>query len=107
MFDFILQIITFASLGFIVYLFARALPRISENEQAAAGKPDYFDKMMKKLPLGKIDSAINLFLGKILRKMKVILMKVDNLMNYYINKLRTKQNGNGKDLVEKSDGENK
>jgi len=96
MYDFILQIVTFLSLGVLIYLFARALPRINENVSSEpTPRTDYIDKAMKKLPLSKIDSMINLFIGKALRRIKVVVMKVDNVINRHLNKV--KKNGDSGD----------
>ncbi len=87
MLQFILQTIVFLSLGLVLYLFARALPRIKEEE--IPNKPLHpFEKAMSRLPLAKIDASINNVIERILRKFRVVLMKVDNLMNLYINKVR-------------------
>ncbi len=87
MFQFILQTIVFLSLGLVLYFFARALPRIKEEE--IPNKPLHpFEKAMSRLPLAKIDASINSAVERILRKFRVVLMKVDNLMNLYINKVR-------------------
>lgn len=90
MYNFILQTATVVSLGVVIYLLSRAVERSGE---IPASEPNRFDKFMAKLPLAKIDAALNSFFGKFLRKSKVVVMKVDNLLNEYINKLK-KENGN-------------
>ena len=95
MYNFILQIAVVVSLGTIIYLLARAAERRGETSRVNR-EPNQFDKWISQLPLAKIDSALNTFFGKFLRKSKVVLMKVDNLLNEYINKLK-KENGNGKE----------
>ncbi len=90
MYDFLLQIIFFTSLAFIIYLLARTLPRVSEEEAASGSlKENYFDKLIKKLPLDKIDVAFNLFTGKILRRLKIVILKIDNLLNRLLNKTKS------------------
>ena len=101
MYDFILQIAVFLSLGLIIVLLARALPRIEEDKAPAAKKSNVFDKILSRLPLAKIDLFVNSVLGKILRRMKVVVLKADNLINNYLGKLK-KTNGNGN--VNGSDG---
>lgn len=98
MYDFILQIIVFSSLGLIIYLLARVIPRfhIDKNITQQLGPPNTFiDKLLGKLPLNKIDLTINNLLSRILRQVKVLILKFDNLINNYLNKLK-KTNGNGK-----------
>ena len=99
MYNFILQIVIVLSLGVIIYLIARTIPRTT-NESEASGLPNQkqtggFDKLISKIPLAKIDAAIDSFLLKFLRKIKVLIMKVDNLLNIYLNKL--KKNGQSKE----------
>lgn len=87
MYNFILQTAVVLSLGVIIYLLARAVER-SGNVSAPDQSSNAFDKFIAKIPLAKIDAVLNSFFGKFLRKSKVIVMKVDNLLNQYINKLK-------------------
>lgn len=100
MYNFILQILVFSSLGLIIYLLARAVPRVSDAP-APTKTANFFDKLMGKLPLVKIDEGINSFLAKFLRKSKVVIMKVDNFINHRLGKL-TRKNGSGE---KKGDGD--
>ena len=93
MYDLILQIIVFGSLGLVIYLMARALPRISDNATAPRG-PGFFDRLMAKVPMAEIDQNINSFLAKFLRKLKVVVMKVDNFINHRLGKI-SKKAGSG------------
>lgn len=95
MYNFILQITAVLSLGAVIYILARAVERASETSQADR-ESNRFDKLVAKLPLAKVDAALNSFFGKFLRKSKVVVMKVDNLLNEYINKLK-KNDSSGKE----------
>lgn len=92
MYNFILQIAVVLSLGAIIYLLARAAERTSGVARVNR-EPNQFDKFVAKLPLAEIDAFLNSFFGKFLRKSKVVVMKVDNLLNEYINKLKKDKNG--------------
>jgi hypothetical protein len=98
--NFILQILVFSSLGLIIYLLARAVPRVSDAA-APAKSVNFFEKLMAKLPMAKIDESINSFLAKFLRKSKVVIMKVDNFINHRLGKL-TRKNGSSE---KKGDGD--
>lgn len=98
MYDFLLQIIVFLSLGFLIYLLARALPRLPE-EAAVDGRRDYFGRLVKKLPLERVDVFLNMFFGKALRRMRIMVLKVDNLLNRYLSKVKKSE--------DKVNGENK
>ncbi len=89
MYDYIVQIALFGSLAVIVYLFARALPRIDRPDHVRTANA--FDRALAKLPIGKMDSAVNSFFERILRKMRVVIMKIDNFVNGYLNRLKEHQ----------------
>ena len=102
--DFILQIILIGSAGLIVYLFARALPRVTDEATAPPSKlwlrvEDYF----RKLPLQKIDAALSGVIEKFLRKARVVVMKLENAVNAGIHKVRNGKNGSASE--DKSSGD--
>ena len=89
MYNFVLQILMFSSLGLIIYLFARAVPRVGEAE--APRGSGFFDKLMAKLPMAKIDKSLDSFFAKFLRKLRVVIMKLDNFINHRLGKLKKKE----------------
>lgn len=101
MYNLILQILFFSSLGLVIYLLARALPRV-EDMPTPEQKANFFDRMMAKVPMAKIDESIDSFFAKTLRKIKVLILKIDNFINDRLGKL-TKKSDNG----DKKDGEQK
>ncbi len=100
MYDFLVQIILIISLSVIIYLFARALPRLTE---VADKKANVLDRVIGKLPLEKMDSAFASFSERFLRKAKILVMKADHLINGYINKIKMHEGEREKraDLQEK------
>jgi len=84
MYDFLLQIFFFGALTVVVYLMARALPRVVESESKVSPL-EYLEKMLRRLPVTKADRFINLRLEKILRKIRVMILKLDNLIHRYLN----------------------
>src|SRR3989338_7034843 len=93
MYNFFFQSAIVLSLGVILYLLSRAIPRISDSHEINHA-PNFFDRLIKKIPISRIDSALNLFLEKLLRKIKVLVMKADNLINTGINKLKKEDYSN-------------
>lgn len=95
MYDFLLQSTLFLSLGAIIFLMARAVPRVDESGEARhpGGR---FDRMLSKLPLREIDERLDLVLEKILRRLKIVVMKSDNIINSYLNRFK-RQNVTGAD----------
>lgn len=86
MYDFFLQTVFMASLAGVVYLISRGVPRISESEES---KSSFFSKSFSSpIFLEKVDGFISSLLEKILRKLKVFLMRVDNVISGYINKVK-------------------
>ena len=87
MYNFILEILIFSSLGFTVYLFARGVARVDET--APVSHPaGFFDRMLRRLPLDRIDERLNSFLEKILRRLRVLVLKLDNWVNGSLAKLK-------------------
>jgi len=93
MYNFILQIAIMLSLGMIIYLMARAVPRVGDEISKPTVK---FDHWFGSLQLEKLDVILSNFLEKLLRKIKLFLMKLDNVTNNYLDKVKQiKLNGNG------------
>jgi hypothetical protein len=81
------------SLAIIVYLFARAIPRVTEKT-AVEPEKNYFEKLIRKIPLEKADAFVNAILGKLLRRMKIVTLKLENFLAKH---LRDLKQGNNKD----------
>jgi hypothetical protein len=93
MYNFILQTVLMLSLGTIIYLMARAIPRVGDEVSEPTTK---IDRWLNSLRLEKFDVLLGNFLEKALRKAKLILMKLDNVTSNYLDKIKqTKLNGNG------------
>ncbi len=95
MYNFILQIAIMIGLGTMVYLIGRATPRIGDEIPRQSGAK--FDHLLNSLRLEKFDVVLGNFLEKFLRKIKLILMQMDNITSNYLNKVRKgKLENNGK-----------
>ena len=103
MYNFILQIIVMLSLGVLIYLAARAVPRVSETEIKAASLGDHLDRWIKKLPLEKMDAWLSSQVEKFLRKFKVAVLKLDNLLTKHLSNLKSPVNGGKPTLFEKKE----
>lgn len=100
MYNFILQIFILVSLGTIIFLVARTLPRITETETANIENKKRIS-WLSNFPLEKIDALINSFLEKTLRRIKLILMKLDNFVSRQLNKFKKDNNGgSGNGLIQ-------
>jgi len=68
------------SLAAIIYLVARAVPRIDESAFSNPLRKSFFDNLVSKLPLEKIDLMVDNLFEKTLRKFKIVVMKLDNVL---------------------------
>ena len=105
MYDFLLQFSFIAGLAIIVYLMARALPRVA-NGETPKNFYDYLEYWLDKLPTHKLDQRLNQYLFKFLKKTRVVVMRMDNKITDSLNRIkRNGENGNGnsvKDLINKA-----
>ena len=93
MLQFILTDILMVSLGTVLYLIARSLPRIGEEPTT---KQNMFERWVASELPEKFDIAFNNFLLKLLRKLKLLLLKADNSLTHHLKKIAP--NGNGKEI---------
>jgi hypothetical protein len=80
----ILQILIASSLAGIVYMFARALPRLNEEEFRAEEKTH--GKFVERLD--KADDLLRGFFEKVLRRFKIWILKIDNVVSVKLNKFK-------------------
>jgi len=86
----LLTVFFFGSFATVVYILARALPRVPDEELGATKAKNF----LSNIPAHKIDLAIASFLEKVLRRSRVVVLRVDNAINNSLGKI--KKNGNGK-----------
>jgi len=89
--QFIFTSVLMVSLSLVLYLMARALPRIVEEPHAE--KQGLLDRWAHSQFPEKVDLALNGFLLKFLRKLKVSLLKLDNTLSKHLQKVRTDEHG--------------
>lgn len=96
--DFILQLFIFLSFGVVVYLVARALPRVPDDAKDEV--PEKTHKgFLSSFPAHKVDLAIASFFEKVLRRARLVVLRLDNVLNAYIGKVKShahKDKGNNK-----------
>jgi len=90
-FEFVITNILMVSLGTILYLVVRALPRI--DEEPATEKKGIFERLVTSEIPEKVDAAINSFLVKVLRRIKVLILKIDNSISSRLKKIKSEENG--------------
>ena len=86
------------SLGTILYIVARSLPRI--KEEGGPARQTFLDRLIISEIPHKVDTTINTFSGKLCRKLKVSLLKFDNYLSGRLKKMNLELNGNGKPKID-------
>ncbi len=86
MFQFIVTNILMVSLGTVLYLAVRTLPRI--EEAASPEKRGFLERWVTSEMPEKIDVILNSFLLKFLRRMRVAVMKLDNTLTGQLKKIQ-------------------
>lgn len=100
MFVFILNIVLMLSLGTVLFIVARALPRVQEDEgsEHVGRKNGLLERWVTSEIPERVDGFLSSFLSKVLRKLKVFLLKIDNSLSGHLKKIKSdasKTDGNG------------
>lgn len=103
-FDYILEIIIVSALGAVIYILGRALPRVSSETEAPPSKLILrFREILASLPLHKFDTAVSSMTEKLLRRFRVVVLKLENMVSAGIHRIRKSKNGSASE--EKSAGD--
>jgi len=86
MVTFVLEIIMVVCLGFILYLFARVLPRVEDANEAPI--EERMRQHWLSLAVEKADEWLTAFFEKFLRRMKVWVLKADNWVSVRLNRFK-------------------
>ncbi len=104
--EFIATSILMVCLGAVLYLMVRALPRVAED---LTEKPGLLDRWAHSEVPEKVDAALNGFLLKLLRRLKVGMLKLDNALSKHVRKISQAKSGDKKSAIDFKEitGENK
>ena len=97
---FIVTDILMVTVGVVLYLMVRALPRIAEESSERRG---VLDRLAHSEVPEKLDAAIDTFLIKLLRKVKVFILQLDNALSKHLRKINVAENGETKVAVDFSE----
>ena len=81
------------SVGGLLYFVIRTLPRI-EPEVGAPDAKGFLERLIVSRIPERVDGAVNSFLFKFLRKLKVVLLKIDNVVGRQIKRIQPEAAGN-------------
>ena len=92
--SFVFEIILMASLGAMIYLVARAVPRVNDTvlDEGSINKGlgERLGKFINSLPIEKADLTISRILERVLRNLKLLVMRVDNKLSQHLTKFKAK-----------------
>ena len=86
--EFIFTIILMICVGIVLYLTVQTLPRI---EEAPSDQKGFLERWAHSEMPGKIDAAFNNFLLKFLRRTKVLMLKLDNVLAKHLQKIKPEE----------------
>lgn len=84
MLQFILTTILLLAIGTILFLVVRSLPRI--GEETPDERTNFWERLLASEIPERIDTAINSFIAKFLRRAKVFVLKLDNRITKFLEK---------------------
>ncbi|MDD4931256.1 MAG: hypothetical protein PHG66_03890 [Candidatus Colwellbacteria bacterium] len=94
----ILQTVFFLALGTAVVVIARALPRVEDEMAAHRSFKGRLETLAGKVPVEKMDEFLNLFFHKILRRLKIVILKADNIVTSKLHLMKDSGKRRGPDL---------
>jgi len=97
MFQYILTLVIMFALGTVLYLVARSLPRVSA-ERAEEDRRGLVERWVTSEIPEKADELLNSFLFKFFRRLKLVLLKVDNILGKRIERVKP-EDGKSEPLV--------
>jgi hypothetical protein len=97
--EFLFSSIAMIAFGTILFLVARTLPRISE-EDADLKHHSLFDRWFSSGIPDRIDAMLNTYIWKFFRRAKVVVMRLDNYLTERLKKMHPAGNGNGKPKID-------
>ena len=87
MLEFIFILILMVSLSFVLYLMVIALPRIVEDPSVET-RQSILDRWAHSHMPEKIDASLNAFFLKLLRRIRVSTLKLDNALGKHLKNLK-------------------
>lgn len=91
MLQYIFANVLMLSLGTILYLFAKTIPRL--QEEAGEHEASFLERWVTSEMPHQLDRAISSWAGKLFRKLKVLSLRLDNYLTEKLKKLNTNEAG--------------
>lgn len=103
MFAFIFEIIIFVCLAVLMVIALRALPRVSNEVFTESRSRVRVHELM--IALERVDDVLKILFEKFLRRLKVLIMKLDNIVTKKISKFKNERTKEKATFMLSSEGE--
>lgn len=100
MIEFILFNFLLISFSGILYIIARTIPRLEETSQQKEEKLNLLEKFVISDLSDKIDAVVYLYIVKILRILKVLVLRLDNYLTDKLKKINIKNHFSKTDFLD-------
>ena len=97
MYCFLLQSIFMLSIGAMIYILASAVPRVDGSFGARSW--DLAARFIRRIPLTKIDSILSAISEKLLRRVRVVILKIDNWVSGFLGRIKSRSKDSNKDQL--------
>lgn len=97
MLEFILTNVFLLSIGTVIFVSARSLPRIEDGADVHRG---FFEQWLHSEVPEKVDAALNSFFVKILRRVKASLIKADSAVSHRLKRISESSGAHGKPKID-------
>jgi hypothetical protein len=104
MFAFIFEIIIFVCLAILMVIALRALPRVSNEVFTESRSRVRVHELM--IALERVDDVLKILFEKFLRRLKVLIMKLDNIVTKKISKFKNERTKEKATFLLPSEAEN-
>ncbi|MBI4159630.1 hypothetical protein HY504_00485 [Candidatus Wolfebacteria bacterium] len=104
MYNFIFEIGFFLGLGTMIYLVARAVPRVGDDLLADEHHSGLIDRLIARIPMEKLDEMSSRFLLKMLRRTRLVILRLDNLIGKSLEKVKRSNNNSSTSLRASGNG---
>ena len=98
--QYILVNIFLLSTGLVLFLVVRSLPRIGEDDESARKRQTFLERLVTSDIPHRLDEMTNVFLGKIFRRVKIHLLRLDNYLTERMKRMNPETNGEAKPKID-------
>ena len=98
--QYILTNIFLLSIGLVLFLVVRSLPRVGEDGESAQRRQTLLERLVTSDIPNRLDAMTNVFLGKVFRRLKIHLLRFDNYLTERLKRMTPEGNGDSKPKID-------